>query len=70
MKFSTETVIEIWNDDNGEKVTVGPDRDGLGLLEVRSYDSAGVVDGHLTFPLEQAELVGNALVKLAIDKGK
>lgn len=68
MKFSSEITIEIWNDESGEKVTVGPDRDGLDLLEIRSYDDKGKIEGRLTFPKEQAELVGEALIKLAKDK--
>lgn len=33
--WELETLKEIWNNDTGECVEIGPDRDGLGLLELR-----------------------------------
>ena len=38
MKYSTEMVMQVWNDDTGERVEIGPDRDSLGLVEIRSYE--------------------------------
>lgn len=39
--YSFETVYQIWNDKTGERVEVGPDRDGLDLIELRSYSDDG-----------------------------
>lgn len=36
MSWSVERVIEIWNDDTGEHFAIGPDRDGLDIVEIPS----------------------------------
>lgn len=35
--FSAETIHQIFNDSTGERIEVGPDRDGLDLIEIRQY---------------------------------
>lgn len=67
MKFSLETVCKIWNDECGERLEVGPDRDGLGLLEIRSFTSDGKINASVTMPKEQALVLFQALGKL-LDK--
>jgi hypothetical protein len=38
MKFSTEVVRKIWDDEDGVYVQVGPDGDSLDLVELRTVD--------------------------------
>jgi hypothetical protein len=35
MKVSTDMVLQVWNDDEGVCLEIGPDADGLGL-EIRT----------------------------------
>ena len=60
-KYSIETVIQIWNDKTGERVEVGPDRDGLDLVQIRSYADNGTLERDITFTQEQAKLVAEAI---------
>ena len=59
--FTMETLREIWNDRLGERVEVGPDRDAVGLIEVRlvSFDDKTV--NRMSFPAGQAKLLAKAL---------
>lgn len=50
--WSKETVYQIWNDKSGERLEVGDDRDGFGLVEIRSYTSKGKLESCITFPME------------------
>ena len=64
MAFTKERVIKIWNDKTGEHVDVGPDADGLDLVEIVSRDSTGTAEARLTMQREQALLVAAAIVEL------
>ena len=64
MSYSTETVIQVWNDKHGERVEVGPDRDGAELVEIRSYTDDDRLGCSLAMPPEQAILVAYAILKL------
>jgi hypothetical protein len=59
--FSLEVVYEIWDDRDGNKIEVGPDRDGLGLVEIRDQESKV----RLTLPLDKARLLATALTDTA-----
>jgi len=63
--YTLENVDRIWDDDTGECIEVGPDNDGLDLLEIRSYTKDKKLCGSITFTLDQAKLVATALVKQA-----
>lgn len=68
MTYSMETMYEIWNDKSGDCIEIGPDRDGLGLIEIRDKQSKNV---SLVLEVEQAELVILALQKaVASQKNK
>ena len=43
--LTVEYPLVIWNDKEGSRIEVGPDRDGCNLVEIRSYvaDSASAV---------------------------
>lgn len=63
--WETETVHEIWNNSTGEHYKIGPDRDGLDLVEVRSYtdvNSAKPAE-RMTMPREVAVEVGRVITK-------
>ena len=68
MSFSTETVIQVWNDEHGDRVEVGPDRDGLGLVEIRSYTDDNQIGSRITLAPEQAVLIAEAILKLYGEK--
>jgi hypothetical protein len=40
-KYSVEIVRQIWDDEHGERVEVGPDADGLGLVSLCWKDANG-----------------------------
>lgn len=67
MKFSLETRREVWNDESGDRIDVGEDRDGLGLVELRSIDKGGRIENSLAMPPDQARLVAEAIL-LACDE--
>jgi hypothetical protein len=66
MAFTSETVVQIWDDKDSTRIDVGPDRDGLDLVEIRQYDAQGVIASRITMPREQAVLVAKAIDKLYI----
>jgi len=51
-RYSIETVIEIWDDVTGAHWEVGPDRDALELVEIRSYSKENICDSRMVFPKE------------------
>lgn len=58
-KFTTDIIRKIYNDDTGDHVTVGTDRDGLDLVEVQ------VDDSYLIFDTDQARHVAAAMIACA-----
>jgi hypothetical protein len=68
MKFSLETRKEIWNDETSDKLTVGPDADGLGCIEIKELDANGKTLSRITMPPEQAKLVAQAINELLCPK--
>lgn len=65
MKFEMETVREIWNDADKSCIEIGPDRDGLQLVEIRYRDEAHKIAERLSFPSEQARLIATAIMRCA-----
>ena len=59
--FTLEHLIEIWDDTNGGRLEIGPDRDGLDLIEIREKTREGKIVARMTFPIELARLVAIAL---------
>ncbi len=64
MDYTLETKKEIWNDKTGEYIEIGPDRDALGLIEIRSYTNDDKCAARLTFSKEQIKLVAQAILEL------
>lgn len=64
VKPELELMCEIWSA-GGWHYEVGPDRDGLGMLEIRYYDEKDTMSKHrLSFPKEDAKVVAEAMLKL------
>ena len=51
--------------EDGCSVGVGPDRDGLGCVEIHHIDDKGAIMERITFCPEQALLVADAMIKCA-----
>ena len=66
-EFTMETVREIWDDKHGSRVDVGPDRDGLNLVELRCVSDDGKMGDRIVMKPEQARLVAEA-IRLCADE--
>lgn len=62
--FTKEHVIKVWDDDNGTHVYVGPDADGLELVELRYVDEDGEIGARISMPSDQAIKVAEAILEL------
>jgi hypothetical protein len=69
-QYELETKKVIWDNKHGERIEVGPDGDGLDLVEIRSYDAAGKLEREISFRPDQAHLVWRALGELGYDVRK
>lgn len=67
-RYSYERCVRIWNDDHGDHIYVGPDSDGLELLELRDIDSDGKETHRFTMTPTQARLIARALLELTETK--
>lgn len=63
-----EIIYKIFNDESGDFIEVGPDQDGVGLIEIRDRNNGARI---IELTIEQAELVVLALQKtIATQKNK
>ena len=61
-----ETMREIWSEKgDGERVEVGPDKDGLQCVEIRQKEPDDKISARITFSVEAARLVAHAMLKCA-----
>ncbi len=65
MVYNVEVTREIWDDEHGNCVEVGPDRDGLGMVEIRYRCDDGKIGARLAFPTDLARLVLQAMLVCA-----
>ena len=66
MKYTTETIREIWPDEgDGERYEIGPDRDDLGLIEIRLREGDGKVHQNITISVDAAIHIIKALAECA-----
>ncbi len=65
-RYSVDHSIKIWDDKRGDHIYVGPDRDGLGLLEIHRVLADGTSEGHLILTKEEAFLVATAMQDMAM----
>lgn len=65
-KYSLESVYEIWNDQLGTHLRVGPDADGVGLIDIKYVNESGqtVPSDRLKITLDEAKLLITALQKV------
>lgn len=66
--YTIETVRKVYDDSCGTHIYVGPDADGLGLIELRDVDSKGVVINCIPMPKPLALLVAEAMIAAAKDE--
>lgn len=64
MNYSLETSYQIWNDSTGDRIEVSPDRDALGLIEIKSLTDDSKVTASVVLNKEQARLLIQALNKM------
>lgn len=64
VSYTTDTVKQIWNDDTGEHIYVGPDGDGVDLVELRYVDDGGTICSRFTMTPEQAVATAKAILEL------
>lgn len=60
MKYELEKVYEVW-DERGECLEIGPDRDGLNLIEIRARDADNEITNRMVLEQDQAKLIIAAL---------
>jgi phage terminase large subunit-like protein len=62
--WETERVTEVWNNQSGEHYSVGSDRDGMGLVEIRSFvaESEKALE-RISMPVEVAIRVAQAILR-------
>ena len=68
--YSVETVRKVYDDSCGEHIYIGPDADGLDLVELRYVDSKGVISNRISMPKALALLVAEAIVAATKDEVK
>jgi len=68
MPISVETITQIWDDKTGELIEIGPDKDGLDLLEIRYCSKDGNDRRGIVFTYEQAAFIINAIQKQLNEK--
>ena len=61
--YTLEMMFEIWDDDNGECIEIGADRDGLDCIEIRVKND-GKLGDRIILSYEQAALLVEAIQKL------
>jgi hypothetical protein len=62
-RYSIETHVRVYDNNTGDYITVGPDRDGLDMVELKYVP----VIGHkidFCMPKEEAILVAQSILKL------
>lgn len=64
MRYSLETVYKVCNDDTGEVIEIGPDADGLDLIEIRTRGDDGSMNARIVFGPEALELIIDALTRM------
>lgn len=65
--YSAETRYEVWNDEDGSVLKVGPDSDALDLVAIVEVDTSGARREIVTMEPEQALLVAAAIERAARD---
>lgn len=66
-KFTVEKLTQIWFDDCGERIEIGPDSDCLGLVEIRHKDKEGKAypGARITLSPQMAKALAQAILECA-----
>jgi hypothetical protein len=62
--YTIERVIKVYDDGSGEYVYIGPDADGLDMVELRACGEGGRITSRMAMTKEQALLVAKAINEL------
>jgi hypothetical protein len=66
-----EAMYEIHDDEGHYKIQVGPDRDGLEMIELRYYNSGEPKPAtSMAFTKEEASLIAEAILALTMPKSE
>lgn len=68
MAAELEVVRQVWNTDFHHMIEVGPDADGLGLVEIRYKDEEDKYNktlARITIPVDSAKLLARAIGQCA-----
>ena len=60
-QYEIEKSYKVWDNKHGERIEIGPDADGLNLVEIRYVDPEGKIGQRIDMPFEMAEKVYQAL---------
>ena len=60
-KYTLETMYQIWNDETGTHIDIGPDRSCTDLVEIRSYTDDGQIGARITFCYAELARLQNAI---------
>ena len=64
MTYTSETCYQLWNDDTGERIEVGPDSDCLGFTDIRCYAHDGTLIGGISLNNDQIDWLFDTLSEL------
>ena len=62
-KYSLKSSYKIWDESCGDSMVVCGDSNGLDLIEIRSLYSNGFIESRISFNLDQAKLLLDALAR-------
>ena len=66
-QYELETRYEIWNNSTGDLIKIGPDHDGLGLVEIQFFPNGQALEDiarRVVLTPEQAELLAIAIDRI------
>lgn len=62
-KYSIEKLVRIYDNKEGDYYEVGPDSDGLGMLEIRKCTSTGEVEVSIAEDVELMEMIATCILQ-------
>lgn len=66
MSHSLEVFMRVYDDDTGDYYQIGPDGDGLDLIQLSAHEKSGRECGGFVLPLEAAMKFSEALQEYVI----
>lgn len=60
-QYEIEKSYKVWDNKHGQRIEIGPDADGLNLVEIRYVDAQGKIGPRVDMSIEMAEKVYQAL---------